>query len=139
LKNNNFYGAFMTFADAADDFLTRAEAGSPYNTGNIPRFTPAERRSARMWTIIGSVVFGIVIALIVTGIWTAQLKSVRKQHYAQSYIRQGSMILRVQRDVFLHKHVVKTRREKESSGSGGGSGSFKSSSGGNYSGRSGKF
>jgi len=139
LKNNNFYGAFMTFADAADDFLVRAEAGRPYNTGNIPRFTPAERRTARTRTIFGSVIFGLVISLIVTGIWTAQLKSIRKQNFAQSYIRQGSMNLRVQRDVFLHKNVVKTRRAKESSSSGGGSGSFKSSSGGNFSGRSGKF
>jgi len=140
LSDNDYNKAFMAFADAADDFLTRAGKGQPYDRGNIPRLTDAERNSARIWTIVGSLVLGVIVAAIVTGIWTTQLKSVRRQDYAQNYIRQGSMALRVQRDIFLYRNVKRTKRQQNNS-SGGGSrgGSFKSSSGRSFSGRSGRF
>ncbi|MCL2509445.1 MAG: TPM domain-containing protein, partial [Oscillospiraceae bacterium] len=145
LRNDDYYKAFMAFADAADDFLARAEEKRPYDIGNIPRMTDAQRNSARIWAIVVSFVAGLSVALIVTGAWTAQLRSVRKQDLAHSYIRQGSMNLRVKEDVFLHKNVSMTARPKDSDSSGGGgggsssSGSFSSSSGGSYSGSSGKY
>ena len=140
LRNDDYYKAFMAFADAADDFLAKAEDKRPYDTGNIPSMTDAQRRSARIWIVIAGLAAGAVVAFIVTGIWTAQLRSVRKQDLAHSYIRPGSMKLRVQRDVFLYKNVQRTKRQSDSgSSSGGGRGSFKSSSGGGFSGRSGKY
>ena len=128
----------MTFADNVDDFLVRADNGRPYDTGNIPRMTAAEKSSARLWSVIISIIVALLAASIVIAIWQAQLKSVRKQDFAGSYIRQGSMALRVQRDIFLYRNITKVKRQ-ESSSSGGSSGSFKSSSGSSFSGRSGKF
>jgi len=141
LSKDDYYGAFIAFADAADDFLERAAEGRPYDTGNIPRMTETQRRTARVWAVVYSLAAGLAVALVVTGFWTAQLRSVRKQIFAQSYIRPESMVLRVQNDIFLYRNVQMTRRETQSSsGSGSGSsGSFSSSSGGGFSGRSGKY
>jgi len=137
LKNDDYFVAFMAFADAADDFLTKAKAGSPYDSGNIP-MTPAERQSARLWTVIISLVLAFAIPGIVVAVWTSQLKSVRRKDHAAEYIRRGSMNLTMQRDIFLHRTVSKTARQQSDSSSGS-SGSFRSSSGSSFSGRSGKF
>jgi len=136
LKNDDYFRAFMAFADAADDFLTKAKAGERYDTGNIP-MTAAERQNARIWTIIISLVIGAAVPGIMVGVWTSQLKSVRKKDFACEYIRNGSMVVSQQHDIFLHRNVSRTARA-ESSG-GGSSGSFRSSSGSSFSGRSGRF
>jgi len=137
LKNDDYFVAFMAFADAADDFLENAKAGNPYDSGNIP-MTPAERQSARLWTVIISLVIAFAVPGIVVAAWTSQLKSVRKKDHAADYIRRGSMQLTLQRDIFLHRNVSRTARQQDS-GSSGSSGSFRSSSGSSFSGRSGKF
>ena len=136
LKNDEFFEAFMAFADAADDFLTKAKAGERYEKGNIP-LTTQERRYARIWAAAISLVIAAAVPAIVVGVWTSQLKSVRKQDFAGAYIRGGSMRLNLQRDIFLHRSVSRTARSQNSGG--GGSGSFKSSSGRSFSGRSGRF
>jgi len=137
LKNDDYFDAFLAFADAADDFLEKAKAGNPYNSGNIP-MTPGERQSARLWTVIISIAIAFIVPGIVVAVWTSQLKSVRRKDHAADYIRRGSMQLTMQRDIFLHRNVSRTARQQSDS-SGGSSGSFRSSSGGSFSGRSGKF
>ena len=68
--------------------------------------------------IIG-VVAGVVVALILKG----QLKSVRKQHQANAYVRDGSMHLTMSNDIFLYRNVTRTRKQtNNSSGSSGGTG-----------------
>jgi len=135
LKSDDYFNAFLAFADGVDDFLVKAATGSPYDKGNIP-LTPSEKMKYRLYTAIGSVLLGLIIALVVTGIWRGQLKSVGRQDLAQAYIRPGSMNVTARRDVFLHRHVTKTARPKNTSSGGG---SFTSSSGRSFSGRSGKF
>jgi len=138
LRENEFFEAFMAFTDGVDDFLIRADEGSPYDRGNIPLLTGEQKRDARIWAVVGSIIIAALIAAAVVLVWKNQLKSVRKQSGADAYIRDGSMMLRAQHDIFLHSQVAKTAREKSSSSSGS-SGSFKSSSGSSFSGRSGKF
>jgi uncharacterized protein len=137
LRNDDYFNAFITFADSADDLVTRARAGQRYDRDNIP-LTPAERRSARLWSAGISLALAFLIPAAVVGAWTRQLKSVRKKDFACDYIRPGSMALTLQRDIFLHRRVSRTPRS-QNSGGGGGSGSFKSSSGSSFSGRSGRF
>ena len=138
LRENDFFEAFMAFADGADDFLIRAEEGRPYDRGNIPLLTGSQKLEARIWAVVGSIVLAAIISTAVVFTWKSQLKSVRKQSQADAYIREGSMVLRAQHDIFLHSRVTKTLREKSNS-SGSRSGSFSSSSGSSFSGRSGKF
>lgn len=51
---------------------------------------------------------GFVLSLIITGIMTASLKSVRSQSSAREYVRQNSLYLTGQQDVFLYSNVTKT-------------------------------
>ncbi|MDR0470038.1 MAG: TPM domain-containing protein [Peptococcaceae bacterium] len=138
LRVNDYFGAFMAFADASDDFLIKAKTGSSYDDDNIP-LTATERSDLHRNTIIGSLVVALLAAFIVTGRWKSQLKSVRKEYMANVYIRDGSMVLTDQQDIFLHKHVSQSRRASESSSSSSGGSSFSSSSGSSASGHSGKY
>ena len=133
LRNNQYNEAFNAYADAADDFLTQAEAGNPYNKGNIPK-SAEEKRQTYLICIVVAFLVGLIVALVLK----AQLKSVRKDAFARNYIRDGSMSIRSQYDHFLYSSVSKTERSSSSSGGGSG-GSFSSSSGGSFSGHSGKF
>ena len=67
---------------------------------------------------------GILLAfLIPMSILKGQLKSVRSQPAASSYVRPGSMNLTNQRDIYLYRTLTRTAKPKENSGSsGGGSG-----------------
>ncbi len=136
LREDQYYEAFIAYADAVDDFIAQADAGTPYDKGSIPKNADEVRKSRLIWGAI-SLVLALVIALTVTGVWRGQLTSVRKDDLAAAYFREGSMVLTDQRDIFLHRRVHKVKRESGSS-SGGGS-SFKSSSGRSSTGHSGKF
>ncbi|MDR0876195.1 MAG: TPM domain-containing protein [Clostridiales Family XIII bacterium] len=133
LSENDYNGAFNAFADAADDFLTQAENGTPYNEGNIPKSS-----GQKAMPYIISVIAGLIVALVVTLSMKAQLKSVRGNEYAAEYIRSGSMALRAQNDQFLFRNVARTQRVEKEIAKGVAS-SFVSSSGRGYSGHSGKF
>ena len=136
LRNDEYFEAFMVFADSSDDFVTKARTGEPYDSGNIP-MSAAQRQSARYWTIVISLAIAFAVPAIVTSMWKSQLKSVRSKDYATYYMRRGSMVMNIQQDIFLHRNISRTRRaQSSSSGSGG---SFSSSSGSSFSGRSGRF
>ena len=67
-----------------------------------------------------ALVIGLITALIVTGVMKSRLKSVAPQRDATSYVRQGSMKLTNQRDLYLYREIHRTERPKETdSGSSG--------------------
>ena len=87
--------------------------------------------------LIISLIAGVIIAFISVPVMKAQLKSVRSQNAARSYVKSGSMVLTKQNDRFLYRTVNKVRRQQNSSS--GGAGVHRSSSGRSHGGRSGKF
>ena len=135
LQSNNYLEAFMAYADAVDDFLTKAKTSGPYDIGNIP-LTAGERAEFRIYAVVGSLGLAFLIALMVTVTWAKQLKTVRKENFANAYIREGSMTVSVQQDIFLYSQVSSVKRAQNPSTGGG---SFGSSSGGVFTGRSGKY
>jgi uncharacterized protein len=137
LRENEYNKGFLAFAQAVDDFLAKAEAGVPYDRGNIPAFTAEEFGYLRFWVGVVGLAAAFIIPAFVIGAWKSKLKTVRKEDFASAYVRDGSMILTVSQEIFLYRNVVRTKIE--SSSSSGDSGSFKSSSGSDYSGRSGKY
>jgi len=137
LKSGNYNKAFTTFADAADDFLTKAKAGDPYTYGNIP-LTIEEQRTYRLYSALGSLLVALLIAFSFVSIWKSQLKTVRREDLAHAYARQGSMVVTTAREQYLYKNVSKTKRVKDQR-KGGGGGGFRSSSGRGFGGRSGRF
>lgn len=135
LTEGNYAAAFTTFAELCDEFITQADTGVPYDVDNLPK----EPFAFGMWLAVS---FGIafVIALIVTGMMKGQLKSVSSQSQADNYIKDGSMQLTRNNDLFLYRHVDRREKPKDNtSDSSGGSSTHTSSSGATHGGSSGKF
>ena len=136
LSNDNYDKSFKIFADLCDDYITEAKAGTPYDYGNEPR-----GRFPLFTTLVIALVASVIVAFIAVSIMKGQLKSVRYQPAASSYMKAGSLNLTESRDMFLYHNITRSARSSSSSGSGGGGGSssHSSSSGRSHGGRGGKF
>lgn len=62
--------------------------------------------------ILIALVVGIIIAAIVVGIEAGKLKSVAARHEASDYVKQGSLKLSVNKDVYLYKKTERTARQQ---------------------------
>ncbi len=80
------------------------------------------RNSLTLQSIVISLIIALVIALIIVMKMKGELKSVKNQDNATSYLKKGSFKLTNSNDVYLYKTVSKTRVQSSSSGkrSGGG-------------------
>ena len=134
LSGSDAAGAFTGFAK---DAYRKIEA---YNIEHTPT-TPT--RSFEL--LSGPRAFLASIAGVLSGLFTAlglknQLKSVKGQTAATSYLKKNSMQLTAKEDLFLYRNVSKVVRSSDSGGrSGGHSGGHFSSSGVSHGGHSGKF
>ena len=113
LSEGSFAAAFAEFADQCEYYLDGHLNGFPFNFGK---------------NLMISLVIGIAVGLIVAFILKGQLKSVHKQSQANSYVKQNSMNLTHQSDIYLYRTVSRTK--KSSSGSSSGSGGTARSKGG---------
>lgn len=112
LSSGDYYGAFEAFAQSCEKQMTPA-----YFLGAVI-----------------CIAIGLVVALIATFTMRSQMKSVRPQHSAASYICPGSLHVTTSRDVYLYRTHTVTAKPKSSS-----SGSHTSSSGRSHGGGGGKF
>lgn len=126
LSVGDYDNAFTKFAELADDFITQAKNGTPYDSGNLPK-SPFDAAKA----VLIALGVGLVGALIATGSMKGQLKSVRKQSAAANYERQGSLQLVNSNEYFLFSHIDSVKKEEKSSG---GSSTHTSSSGNTHGG-----
>ena len=110
LSDGDYADAFETFADRCAYYLDGAINGFPFDfAGNL------------MLSLVIGLIAGVVVAFVLKG----QLKSVKRQHQAASYVRDGSMHLTTNSDLFLYRNVHRSRKQSSSSSSssrsGGGS------------------
>lgn len=135
LSDGDYANAFEIYAKLCDEFITQAKTGKAYDRGNMPK-----EKLSLVWIPI-ALGIGLVLALIITGLMRMQLKSVRRQAMADGYMRPGSRELRVSRDIFLYRNVIRRERPRDngSGGGGGGSSMHTSSSGRSHGGGGGKF
>ena len=110
LEDGDYVAAFETFVDKCIYYVE-----SPFEAGA---------------SLLIALVIGLIVALIVTGIWRSQLKSVRPQAAAANYLKPGSLLITGSQDLYLYSTVTKVRRQQSSSGS---------SSGRSHSGGGGRF
>ena len=136
ISDGNYFVGFNRFAVLCDEFLEQARNGKPYDTGNMPNDPGFLKTFVNTLPI--SLVIGVIIAFVVTGIMKSKLKSVRMQAAAANYVKEGSVNITSSSDNFLYKTVKKTERETSSS-SGGGSSTHSSSSGSTHGGSSRNF
>ena len=102
LPNGYYVSAFTMFADLCEEYLADYVAGYPFNVGE---------------NLAISLMIGLVVGLIVAFVLKGQLKSVYKQYQANVYMRPDSLHVDVAHDIFLYRHVTRTKKPKESSGS----------------------
>ena len=114
LSDGNYAAAFLEFADQCVYYLDGHLNGFPFNFGK---------------NLLISLAIGIAVGLIVAFILKSQLKTVRRQDQANVYVKQGSMNLTHQSDIYLYRTVSRTKRQSSSSGSGG---TARSRGGGSY-------
>ncbi len=155
LSGGNFYAAFLTFAQMCEFYVEDAK-----NSGYVPDDDyygdvtqedewydyydePESSSFEDIATKIGiSLIIGFIVALVIVLSMVSGMKTVRSAVNAASYVVNGSLNLRVQRDHYLYSNTVRTRRESSSSSSGSsrsGSSSHRSSSGRSHGGRGGRF
>ena len=134
MAEGDYAGAFRTFVQWTDDYVTAAREGHPYDVNTLPR-----EPLSPMYLVL-ALGIGLVLAWVIVGVMKGQLRSVAFQENAASYVREGSMKLTNQRDLFLYRDVHRTEHveEKDSSDSGGSS-THTSSSGTTHGGGGGSF
>lgn len=148
LSDGLYFYAFSAYADACDSLLEIYGQGDAYDYDNGKEYAseglvngyPGGAESSVSGNIVIALAVGFIIALISVSVMKGQLKSVKTQYAAQSYVRRNSLMLTQQRDIFLYRNVNKVARPKETpSSSRGGSTVHRSSSGHSFGGRGGKF
>ncbi len=134
MAEGDYAAAFRTFIQWTDDYVTAAREGHPYDVKNLPR---EPLSPMYLFLALG---IGLVLAGVIVSVMKSQLRSVAFQENAASYVREGSMNLTNQRDLFLYRDVQRTERPKETdSGDSGGSSTHTSSSGTTHGGGGGSF
>ena len=134
MADGDYAGAFRTFVQWSDTYIDAARAGHPYDVNNLPR-----EPLSPMYLVL-ALGIGLVLAWVVVSVMKSQLRSVAFQENAASYVREGSMKMTNQRDLFLYRDVHRTERPKESSSDdSGGSSTHTSSSGTTHGGGGGSF
>ena len=140
LSRGSYYSAFERFLSLTDDYLDQAEQDAPFDVDNRPAENLEEQEKSNLLILIaGSLIVGLIAALIVTGSMKSKLKSVRPQPDARQY--SGELKLTLANDIFLYRTITKSPRptQNSSSGSRGGSSVHTSSSGRSHGGSNGKF
>lgn len=130
LSEGNYVEAFNIYADLCDKFINQARMNEPYDSYNLPH-----KPLSLVWIPV-SIAAGFVIALIFVGAMKNNLKTVRRQPAADSYIKAGSMNVAESRDIFLYSRLDRTARPKDNDT---GSSTHTSSSGTTHGGGGGSF
>ena len=134
MADGDYAAAFRTFVQWSDAYIDAARSGRPYDVKNLPR---EPLSPMYLFLALG---IGLVLAWVVVGVMKSRLRSVAFQENAASYVREGSMNLTNQRELFLYRDVHRTERvEEKDSDSSGGSSTHTSSSGTTHGGGGGSF
>lgn len=144
LSSGSYYSAFSRYLTQVEQYLADYQQGTihdrpGYGYANNSNPKTVQERFVEIVPII--FIGAFVIALITTFCLKNQLKTVRKKQNASSYIQQGSFYLSRSQDIYLYTRTAR-RKIETNTGSGGfrgGSSTFRSSSGGSFGGRGGRF
>jgi uncharacterized protein len=116
LSEGDYADAFDIFAEKCEYYLDGHLNGFSFNFG---------------MNLMIALMVGLVAGLITAKSLKGQLKTVRKQHRAQNYVKSGSMNLTEQNEIFLYKDVRRTEKNNDSDTSSSGS-SSRSVGGGSF-------
>lgn len=145
LSDGDWSGAAISFADDCGPCLSAYEpddgnySDDTDNTDDDYDYTPSVMYFNSVW-LIGSLLVGLIVALIVTLSMKRGMKSVSMKSSAADYLRSGSFTPGRREDLFLYHTVSVTAKPKDDDNDRGGFSSTHVSSGGStHGGRSGSF
>ena len=139
LKQDAYFDACSSFAQAADELLAQAAAGTPYD-----QTTEEYKQPLTMGNILARVALSVLIGLILSLIIAkglnnkkvAEMDTAREQADAHGYMKPGSFQLQMCQDVFLYSNVDQRMKPDDDSSGGG---SHISSSGRSHGGGGGSY
>lgn len=116
LSSGEYYDAFLSYALICEKLFTEGM------TDEEPVITYGDNADTGLSgkTVLICVIIGIAVGLITVLVMRSQLKSVRAQGYAGSYVQLDSLELTNSRDIYLYRNVSRRERPKSNSSSGGG-------------------
>lgn len=126
LEDDQYYKAFSVYIETADELLSMARDGKPYNEKNLST-------KYIIGVVLTCLLAPLLIGFILMKKKLKKMKTAVENDYAANYVKPGSMNISVSRDLFLYSRITKTERPKESSGT------HTSSSGRTHGGRGGSF
>lgn len=110
LKDDDYYNAFVVYADKTEELLAMAVSGTPYN----------ESEDGWMFTlcvIVGALGIPLIVAFAAMKSKLRKMNTAVGQNYASNYVKNGSFNLVNSRDIFLYSSVTKSERVESSSDS----------------------
>ena len=140
LGGDEYYEAFSTYYDLADEYLNMAYSGEPFDIQIYSDYSDYDE-PVGLGTPIKlaiTIIVPILIAFIVCSIWKHQMKTAVIARDAGNYIPKNGFALTRQQDDFLYRTETRRKIEQPSDNSSDGSGGTTVRSSGS-SGRSGKF
>ena len=142
LSDEDWSGAAISFADDCGPCLSAYEPDEGNYSDDTDDdydydYTPSVMYFNSVW-LIGSLLVGLIVALIVTLSLKRGMKSVRMKSSAADYLRAGSFTPGRREDLFLYHTVSMTAKPKDDDNDGFSS-THVSSSGSTHGGRSGSF
>lgn len=129
-RHDGWIGGFRDYLNASAWLLEQAQNGPAYDINTASGANTAHRGFQPLMILIP-----LAVALVVCLVFTAQMKTAKKQTQARNYITANGVHMRIVQDSFTHRTVTRQVIQQKSSGSGGGT--TVNSRG--FSGRSGKF
>lgn len=142
LSHGRFYDAFNTFADQTEYYIIEAKNGHIIDINTDPP-TPKKKQFGALNIGISSFVAALS-SLFSSLFLRGQMKSTKRQHYANSYLVDNSFRLNGYSDYLVDRKISRhynppQRSSSGSSSSGGGSVTHTSSSGSSHGGHGGHF
>lgn len=128
LKQDDYAGAAMAYAEACDMLLQTAADGKPYEA---PKSV-----ASIILTYVIAIAIAAAIAFFMMKNKLAQMKTATAKKEANDYVKPGSMNVTFANDIFLYSNVTQTAKPKNNDSS---SSTHTSSSGETHGGSSGSF
>jgi len=115
LKGNKYYAAASVFLDKAEDYLSQAKAGTPFD-----RNTDFDNEDEYFWyKLLFTLLAPFAIAFVLCIKWKEDMKTAVEARAADQYIPAGGFQLTGQQDQFLYRTVTRVKIERSSSSGGG--------------------
>ena len=99
LEDDNYYKAFSAYIETADELLSMAKDGTPYNEKNL---STKYIVGVVLVRLLAPILFGFILVKKKL----KKMKTAVENDYAANYVKPGSMNISVSRDLFLYSRIL---------------------------------